>query len=112
MLLKPIIEVKEESIKSLPCKTQESEIPHLAPMSEYKESLELHGRLLMLSLLNLENSLFRNKEIHDKWTHGRNERAIYGVNIWPVCPCNFAESIRNQDIGLAGLNVNDLMKGR
>lgn len=98
-ILKPIIE-KLEGIKSLPSLTQESLILHLAPMEEYEESLEIEGRLLMLSLLNLENSIKRNKEIHDKVSHGANERLIYGKPIWPICPCPFAERIRMLDMGV------------
>jgi len=94
------LRLEAEAISSLPSLTLESPILHLAPLEEYEESIEIEGRLLILSLLNKENSLKRNKLIHDKMYHGIDERIIFGkTNLWTICPCPFAKRLRSIDIG-------------
>lgn len=53
----------------------------------------------MLPILNKENSLKRNKQIHDNFKH-ENTGIIYNIDYWTICDCEFAWSIRCSDLGI------------
>jgi len=86
-LLKPINSTG--SIKSLPRDYSKKRISFRE--YEAKEYLETRGRLLMLPILNLERSLKNNKYWHDN-------RGVCILS-WPCCSCNYARSIRLEDLG-------------
>ncbi len=89
MLIKPLIKNKV-STNSLPVKSgnPQSNPAYFGIDAEKYEFLELTGKLMMLPIMYHEWNLKQNKIIHD----------FNCVYTWPVCECNFANSIRREDI--------------
>lgn len=87
-----------EVISSFPSLTQESDLSRLALPREYVESLEIDGKLLILSGMNKLRSLKMNKIIHDTSHHGMIES--FNHHVWCFCDCEFAFRIRCEDLGI------------
>jgi len=101
MLIRPL--QTSESIKSLASFNQGNRVLNSIFGSETERDSfrELEGRLLILSLINKEEVLAKEKVIHDfyrplcyKWSY----------RSWVSCSCNFAVRIRNLDLGIEGEN--------
>ncbi len=89
MIIKPLIRKSEVSITNLPSIIDDASY---SSESEKLQSIEIDGRLLMLTIMYKESNIKLNKRIHNT--------SCMCTNTWPVCQCIFARHIRCLDIGL------------